>query len=73
MDNKELEQMMTDETDRQEMDERVDAPVDEEITKEDIFDIESNIRDKELEKMLDSSNLDKNSSKEDKEHGARGL
>ncbi len=73
MDNKELEQMMTDETDRQEMDERVDAPVDEEITKEDIFDIESNIRDKELEKMLDRSNLDKNSSKEDKEHGARGL
>ena len=73
MDNKELEQMMTDETDRQEMDERVDAPVDEEITKEDIFDIESNIRDKELEKMLDSSNLNKNSSKEDKEHGARGL
>ena len=111
MDNKELEQMMAAEADRQEMEAMLDAkvnePISDDLPKENIIDIESNLREKEMakdldveamnrniyadmesrmnqpsplyddddemSKMLDRSNLDEVSSKEDKERGPRGL
>ena len=63
MDNKELEQMMAEEADRREMDERMDAKVNEPIVEDEkpnIIDIESKIRDKEMEKDLDVEAMNRN-------------
>ena len=110
MDTKDLERVTAQEQARQEMEAMLDAkvnePIPEDLPKENIIDIESNLREKvmakdldveamnrniyadmesrmnqpsplydddEMSKMLDRSNLDEVSSKEDKERGPRGL
>ena len=64
MDNKEFEGMMSEEADRQAMDEIMDAkmnePIPEDLPKENIIDIESNIRENEMEKDLDVEAMNRN-------------
>ena len=64
MDNKEFEGMMSEEADRQAMDEIMDVkmnePIPEDLPKENIIDIESNIRENEMEKDLDVEAMNRN-------------
>ena len=64
MDNKEFEGMMSEEADRQAMDEIMDVkmnePIPDDLSKENIIDFESNIRENEMEKDLDVEAMNRN-------------